>query len=237
MTTNMSDMESTGTGGDGRSSMIRSNSITPSSSANTSVKSKSKIEEETSRSSITHISARDHRTSSTIEAINRNSVFSGDSITANMDSTLKVTVKSISSAAKMNNNNFSQVLDDLKTCQYSFSDMLITPETGFVVSAQKANRGQQIFVNVCHHPLVAMLTVKAALDKGRTIAFDEYPSESPIPYIVGYIDNEYVCNDASIMMTPTAVGSKCIVLDLIIPSSIMLIIIQDETGDLRDRVS
>jgi hypothetical protein len=195
-----------------------------------------------SNGSVSFISAGENSRSSVLMDGDRTSVLEkNDSVRSNLDHALKVTVKPVALAAKTTNNNFNNVLEDLKVFQYNFRDIVITPEAGFVISAQRVNRGQQIFVNICHHPLVAMLSVKAASDKGQSLTFDRYPSNTPCPYVIGAIDNDFLCVDGSLLATPSSRasvggGTKSVVIDVVIPSSVMLLAIQDVTGDLRDKV-
>ena len=103
----------------------------------------------------------------------RDRLASLDSIQQNMDSTMKVTVKARAEAGavagsrqgRLAANDFNKVLDDLKACQYGFSDMLLYPDPGFVVAARRSQKGQRIFINVCHHPLVGLVSIKQQLDQ------------------------------------------------------------------------
>lgn len=83
-----------------------------------------------------------------------------DSIQEKLDTTVKVVVKHATQSQRLNVNDFSVVLNDLQTCQFDLNVMLLYPEPGFVVAARRIHKGQKIFLNICHDPLVGLVTLK-----------------------------------------------------------------------------
>ena len=161
----------------------------------------------------------------------------------NLNNVIKFLVKpqsaSTSSAASFNN-NFNDVLNDLNRYEQEYNDMILKPEAGFVIAARRLNQGQKIYVNVCHHKKVGLLTAAASGQATYSAQLNEDGSlvDENFPYIIGSI-NKLLDKRPSVGNKEQAEGDKilAVTIDVVIPSSLWNIILKyDETGDIRENV-
>jgi hypothetical protein len=168
-------------------------------------------------------------------------------------SIIKIIVKPLSECNVANlsfNNNLKDVLNDLKRFEYDYNDMILKPQAGYVIATRRCNKGQKIFVNVCHHKKVGLLTATQSGLSEYTVklASDGSLQDSNFPYIIGSINKLFshhlarngVANNGRAADTAAAFDSSNIVavtIDVVIPSSLWTLMIEsDVTGDIREQV-
>lgn len=169
---------------------------------------------------------------------------------------IKIIVKPLSECNVVNlsfNNNFNDVLNDLKRFEYEYNDMILKPQAGYVIATRRFNKGQKIFVNVCHHRKVGLLTATQSglSEYAVKLASDGSLQDSNFPYIIGSINKLFshhlaqngVANNGK--ADPAAVAAAAadsgnivaVTIDVVIPSSLWTLMIEsDVTGDIREQV-
>jgi hypothetical protein len=113
--------------------------------------------------------------------------------------------------------NFNVILEAMKHYEQDIKDLVIYPESGFVILAQQIRPVRRVFINVCHHRSVGLKTPPSRSQ------LNEIPR--PCPFIIRSVDENY-----------TDPSGKAMVVNIIIPSFVMNNVIEDMTGDLRDQV-
>ncbi len=133
------------------------------------------------------------------------------------DTTMKVMVLPRDELENLTAKNFNVVLEAMSQFEQDIKDIIIYPEAGFVILAQQIRPVRRIFINICHHRAVGLKT-------SFTKNLKEIPR--PCPFIIGQVDESY-----------TDSSGKGMVVNIVIPSSVINAVVQDTTGDLRDQVS
>lgn len=141
--------------------------------------------------------------------------------------------------------NFNHILEAMNIYEMKLSELIIYPESGFVILAQRIKPLKKVYINICHHPSIGIVTEqqqriyeqiasgdhalqRPSLDHfGGLPVNPNQPIPSPVPFIIGKVDNQFI--DSS--------GNKSMIVDIIIPSPILLYVVADPTGQLRDEVS
>lgn len=180
----------------------------------------------------------------------------GSSKSNSFKSVIKIIVKPLSECNVANlsfNNNLNDVLNDLKRFEYEYNDMILKPQAGYVIATRRCNKGQKIFVNVCHHKKVGLLTATQSGLSEYTVklASDGSLQDSNFPYIIGSINKLFshhlVRNGVASngKPGPAAVAAAAadsgnivaVTIDVVIPSSLWTLMIEsDVTGDIREQV-
>ena len=158
---------------------------------------------------------------------------------SNLNTVIRVIVKPLSECNVKNlsfNQNFNDVLKDLKF-EYEYNDMILQPHVGYVIATRRRNNGQIIYVNVCHHEKVGLLTAKQStlLEYTAKLASDGSLQDKTFPYIIGSINNfsDKVANSGK--LHPAAAAAT---VDVVIPSSLWKLMADknDITGEIRQNV-
>lgn len=135
---------------------------------------------------------------------------------------LKAIVVPRSELDKLMERNFNPILEAINSYEVEMKEVVLYPEAGFVVLAQQIKPVRKIYINVCHHPAVGI----------KTPEIDSISAETgilkPCPFVLGQVN--YSSSD-------NAFTGKAMIIDIVIPSSIMILVIADQTGNLRDEVS
>lgn len=132
-------------------------------------------------------------------------------------------------ASLQSSKSYSAWLDHVRKDEVNLREAILFPEAGYVIEAHRQansnidqnaqNQKQKVLVNVCHHPAVGCLVETNNAETVTAIP-------KPCPFVlnrVSLIDN---------------ISSDCmLVIDVVIPSSILLLAVHDDTGDLRDLLS
>ena len=184
----------------------------------------------------------------------------GSTKSNNLNSVIKTIVKPLSECHVTNlsfNNNFNDVLNDLKRYEYEYNDMILKPQAGYVIATRRFNKGQKIFVNVCHHKKVGLLTAAQSGLSEYTVqlASDGSLRDNNFPYIIGSINklfshhlvrNGVATSSSSGKADPATVAAAAatdsskivaVTIDVVIPSSLWTLMIEsDVTGDIRENV-
>jgi len=185
--------------------------------------------------------------------------------------TIKVLVKKSTDASNVTTrssalDNFTSIENDLRSKSsasalakesvvYNVDDILLQPQTGFVIVTRRQQGRQRIFINVCHHPLVGLLTLlneySGKVETNDVDALARLAEETdwknrPTPFIIGSIDNKLPLTKAILMsvqqdlsaedQSEVAVGNLGVTVDVVIPTTVLIRILHDQTGDLRDQV-
>lgn len=166
----------------------------------------------------------------------------------NLNNVVKIIVKPLSECNVANqsfNHNFNDVLNDLKRFEHEYNDMILKPQPGYVIATSRWNKGQKIYVNVCHHKKVGLLT---ASQSGLSEYIPKMDSngqlmDSNFPYIIGSINklysDKFLRNSINGKPDPDANSGKivAVTIDIVIPSSLWTLMIEkDLTGDIREKV-
>jgi hypothetical protein len=56
--------------------------------------------------------------------------------------------------------NFNRIFDCLSVYELPLSSILISPSPGFVILAQRVKPLRKVYINVCHHPYVGLISVQ-----------------------------------------------------------------------------
>ncbi len=143
--------------------------------------------------------------------------------------------------------NFNRILDAMNIYEMKLSDLVITPSPGFIILAQRLKPLRKVYINLCHHPFLGIVSeqqvaiheaitggsgtlrrpslsafMAAALSKGGA---DVEDIPSPIPFIIGKVDNTYIDQN----------NNKGMIVDVVIPTSLYLLATSDV--ELKEGVS
>lgn len=167
----------------------------------------------------------------------------------NLNSVLKVLVKPLAECSHGStsfNRNFNDVLNDMKLYEYDYNDIILRPSTGYVIAARRPNHGQRIYLNVCHHEAVGLLSAKekgAKLYQARLLPSGSLVDED-FPYVIGSINKLYdeqpELHNENVAAAGDEIKAKilAVTIDIVIPSSLWKFLLEeDSTGDLREQVS
>jgi len=158
----------------------------------------------------------------------------------NLNNVLKIMVRPLSECKASNissNHNFNDLMTALKRFEYDYNDMILQPQCGYVIAANRTNNGQLMYINVCHHEKVGLLTTRSKNGKDEYTAgirSDGTLADIHFPYIIGSINKLHENGHSS------SKGDKLqpITIDLVVPSSLWrLLLMSDPTGELREEVS
>jgi hypothetical protein len=141
--------------------------------------------------------------------------------------------------------SFNNILDALTTYELHLQEVIVVPEAGFVILAKQVRPVVNVVLNIAHHPavgcmeaiyqhkLAAAARVGAGAGAVGVSAHSNYPTTyrlpsdgslpRPLPYIIGHVAEQRS-------------GSEMVV-DIVIPTAVMMLIVQDTTGDLREEAS
>lgn len=150
-----------------------------------------------------------------------------------LEGNLKVILKPKKADSKPEDyKSFGKVLEDLSAFERKYDEVVISPEPGFVIVAQRVNKGNIVYVNVCHHPLIGAFSRDKTLLQPDSNFSDKMKNFS---IVVGNADNKL-----KYKLPDTRMESKekySIAIDVVIPSNLLAEVIKDSSGELHDKVS
>eukprot|EP00981_Chlorochromonas_danica_P006171 scaffold1302_cov165-Ochromonas_danica.AAC.5 len=170
------------------------------------------------------------------------SVIASDSSRMSLDKSIKAMVmsKDLLSAFSAGR-SFNHVIDALNNYEVNVKDMIIYPEAGFVIIAKQIRPVMNIIINVCHH--LGVGSMANMFETHSKVAEYVLPPivppaklPKPLPFIIGRV----VEQPAGLSMGQSAAssgGKMEMLVDLVIPTAVMLLVIQDPTGDLREELA
>eukprot|EP01038_Epipyxis_sp_PR26KG_P012427 gene12427-16671_t len=132
--------------------------------------------------------------------------------------------------------NMSQIVSELDNYEFEMKDMIINPESGFVIQTRRIHQGQTIYVNVCHHDCVGFIDLNLnQVNNKKAVRSSIYTLNNirelpqPCPIIISGVDNNF-------NMTSNP-HDRAIVIDVVVPSAVMAIVEEDKTTSLKDQLS
>jgi hypothetical protein len=124
---------------------------------------------------------------------------------------------------------FEEILDDLDNSQYEFNELVIQPTAGYVIETSRERNNQKICINVCHSNMVGAISALNDQSEKRKID-DNSSSLTNFPYIIGAINcyQSAPTSEAVHNSTMKIFRNPAITIDVVIPSRLMIHLLQDE---------
>lgn len=163
-----------------------------------------------------------------------------ESQTLTIDQSLKCMVLPKEEARALAGKSLNPVTDAMSNREVNLKDILIAPQAGFVIVTKQTRPVCNIIINVTHHPSIGRGTVLSA--PGSTVeaacsATKVLPT--PVPFTIGRVVEQPAGLSVGLAGTvPRGITETTeMIVDIVLPSSVIFMVIEDATGDMKEEVS